>query len=662
MAAPTTRYRLDRLEAAAWRGVRDAVVVPLDQPLNIIFGPNGSGKSSLLTAIEWALFPRESVRLSDHHMGERRDWEIRHLHGSARPEVRLRLTGTGRGAAPLEIYRTARDVAPAPIRAQYADFTGLAFLHQETIRDFLVGTASARQAAFQRLLGAGWAQDLASAFESAARRLGAEDADERVARLERELHVRLLEARRQLEHFEFEASRAGLAPPWADAEKRAAAEVEALRRAAPPPVSGDAAARKTRLEARRDAWLAAREARDRDAAAAAQAGSPDAAEAVIRDRTAERDRLRAELHALGRHTALLRDALHHLRDHPSAGECPLCRQQVAAKALMDDVEARLGSTLGAEEAGLRTRIAEAEAAIVEADRRRADAGRLMNAAARSAAALERSRADLEAAYGRPMEAAEDPAALATRELARLEADLAREQQAAQAAQSRIVELDRATARASAARRAAEQERRVAKLAGLREAPEWTALLETQRKLAVRELMLQHAASAVKAHATNLAASNLERARKPIGYIFSKLTQRKDFPTVSIEPAEKFEVALAGPADSERAVAATGVLNLTDLNCLALAVTAGMAVAFPEAHDLDFLILDDPSQSMDAEVTARLAPILGQLAKKIQVVVATPDAALVEALRRQPVYKNIVTLEPRDPKDPRPSVRIRSLER
>lgn len=652
------RFRLKRLEATAWRGIRDAVTVPLDQPLNIISGPNGSGKSSLLTAIEWALFPRESLRISDHHIGERREWEVTHLYGSQRPQVKL-LLGTS-GKRELAVNRVWRDGAATPVRVTYDDFKGLVFLHQETLRDFLVGTAGARQSAFQRLLGAGWAQDLASAFERAAKSLDVDEADERVARLESQLHTRLLEARRQLGQLEFDASAAGLAPPWAAVEQKLASEVEAGRKAAAPPLAAEAAGRRARLDSRRAAWLSARELRDRDKAAAAEAGPIEAIDASLMALAAERNQLRDALRALDKHGALLRDVLGHLREHPDAAECPVCRQGIAAPSVIADLEARAGSSLRAEEADLRARLQTVEAAIAAADRKRAEIVRLADAAARAEASLARARTDLATAMGRPIEAAEDPGALAARELSRLEAEIMREQQAAGAAQARMAQLEKATSRLALARRVADQERRVAKLAALRQSPEWCALLESQRKLAVRELMLQHASAAVKAHATRLAAANLERARKPITYIYSKLTQRKDFPAVTIDPADKFEVALTGADEGK--VAATGILNLTDLNCLALAVTAGMAVAFPEAHDLDFLLLDDPSQGMDPQVTARLAPILGQLAKKLQIVVATPDAALVEALRSQPVYKNIITLEPRDAKASEPSVRIRGVER
>lgn len=131
---PAPRFRLVRLEAAHWRGIGDAVSIPLDQPLNIIYGPNGAGKSSLLTAIEWALFSREAQRITDHHIAERRGWETRYVHSREQPSVELELVSGGRKSSVLRAGRTP-STTPA-VQASYADFKGLVFLHQETLRDF----------------------------------------------------------------------------------------------------------------------------------------------------------------------------------------------------------------------------------------------------------------------------------------------------------------------------------------------------------------------------------------------------------------------------------------------------------------------------------------------------------------------------------------------
>src|SRR5207249_3777448 len=100
---------------------------------------------------------------------ERRDWAVKNVHGTAEPSVTLTLT---KGAEVIKIQQPAVVAKKVPIAAgpkscvhcAYGDFKALVFMHQETLRDFLVGPPSARERAFQRLLGVGWSQDLATAI------------------------------------------------------------------------------------------------------------------------------------------------------------------------------------------------------------------------------------------------------------------------------------------------------------------------------------------------------------------------------------------------------------------------------------------------------------------------------------------------------------------
>src|SRR5438093_13563821 len=83
----------------------------------------------------------------------------------------------------------------------------------------------------------------------------------------------------------------------------------------------------------------------------------------------------------------------------------------------------------------------------------------------------------------------------------------------------------------------------------------------------------------------------------------------------------------------------------------------MATTFSETHDLGFVILDDPSQGMDETVSRRLGEVISELSEKIQVVVATPDPNLLEALIRSPRQKNVIRLKPRDSNSGEPHVEV-----
>jgi exonuclease SbcC len=203
--------------------------------------------------------------------------------------------------------------------------------------------------------------------------------------------------------------------------------------------------------------------------------------------------------------------------------------------------------------------------------------------------------------------------------------------------------------------------RINHLDTIRETSEWRTLCEAQQDLSRREQLWKIMEEAMRTIAAEVARRNLIHAREPITQIFHKLTQRNDFPVVDIVPDKNFAIRVSSLAIEEPAYqAATAILNLTDLNALAIAVVGGMAISFPNVHDFGFLILDDPSQDMDPQVAARLGEVISDISEKIQVIVATPDPDLLEALKKSPRLKNVIRLKPRSTQEVEPRVQIESI--
>jgi DNA repair exonuclease SbcCD ATPase subunit len=72
-----------------FRGLGGEHTLDLDRDLTVLVGNNGSGKSSLLVAVEWCLFGSEAARKSDSGIAERGDWAL--AHDGARGDVRVTL-------------------------------------------------------------------------------------------------------------------------------------------------------------------------------------------------------------------------------------------------------------------------------------------------------------------------------------------------------------------------------------------------------------------------------------------------------------------------------------------------------------------------------------------------------------------------------------------
>jgi DNA repair exonuclease SbcCD ATPase subunit len=690
------RLRLKNLEISAFRGARDTVSLPLDRPLNVIFGPNGSGKSTILAAIEWALYPKQACTLGEHGIDERREWQIRHVHGKEQPSVKLVLA-----AGDKELIVTRRGVRPATqspgIRCGYQDFKSLVYVHQETIRDFLVGTPKPRQEIFQRLLGAGWAQDLKEALDQACCDLRRKEVDQAVESLERVLDARIHEARRQLEEAEQKAGQQGFRRPWERAAEqhieRVNEKVASLARGvdvpAPAPLSlepmrefsarlgpvlkqlraqGPASAheqrtrRKFDLETALTSYLQARQELDKRQAALDEArrrfGTEETMQAEL-DRIANsRAEVEAALSQLNGERELLRKALELLETQPPRTLCPVCGQPIRPEDVIEALRRKVEAALTEAEAELHgelRRLADQETQLKDARKKLAA---LADEARRAGDAVRAKLADLEKALGRALEPVEDPAAVAQAEIERTGRELAQLAEAVEQLDARILEIEQEGKKLEELAGLIGLEERVAKLEQLRTSQPWQQMLESQQALARREQGLKLASDALGKIAGAVARHNLERAGGTITEFYRRLTCRSDFPRVDIDPGKKYEVTVAGENASE---VVTAILNLTDLNSVAVAVITGLAVNFPEVHDLDFLILDDPSQGMDPEVARRLGALIGDIARKTQVVVATPDPDLLESLQGCTVLKRIVRLQPRDPDDVRPCIRVSQVE-
>lgn len=689
------RFRLDTLELSGFRGVREKLSVPLDKPLNVIAGPNGSGKSTLLTAIEWALFTKEATTLNDHHIDERRSWEVKHIHGDEPPSVTVTLRKNGEKVR-LEQRGLKPGKAKSAIQCTYGDFKSLAYVHQETLRDFLVGRPEPRQQMFQRLLGAGWAQDLAKALDQACKVLNCDEADKRAHLLDELVDAWMSGFRRQLEEAQTRAQQSGFKAPWEvtgcaqaenarrlidslctqvsipvptlpraepleDFSNRLAGTLQQVRQQGPAGRHADIAARRTRIEGSRSSYdTASQHARNCQKVlegARERLGTEEKIVAEINKHTDEKKLFELGLSALSRQREVIRKAIDYFEDEAEAKYCPVCLQEVQRDPLLIELRCRSETALTHEEQDLHARLREINELLKQLGKNHDELKQMSDQLARAVERQSGELSTLERTLGRPIREGEDPLAVADAEIQRLKAEIDIITKAVEEFHNRINQIESEAKKVDHVGDILRLQQRVSSLGKIRDTPDWRAMVDAQRALSQREQLLKHASVIAKRLAADVARGNLERAREPITNVYRRLTQRGDFPQVCIDPEKKYEIAVEGGKNPQPA---TAVLNLTDLNALAVAVVAGMATTFPEAHDLEFLILDDPSQGMDGETARRLGDIISDLSEKIQIVVATPDPDLLAALEGSPRQKNVLRLEPRDSTSVVPCVRMESI--
>ncbi len=96
----------------------------------------------------------------------------------------------------------------------------------------------------------------------------------------------------------------------------------------------------------------------------------------------------------------------------------------------------------------------------------------------------------------------------------------------------------------------------------------------------------------------------------------------------IDP-EDHDVYAVSDEDKEKLIT---FFNQGDMNCAALSIFLALGGSSARDSGAGFLILDDPSQSLDSEQKRKLAALIDRVAADRQVVLATMDEELLKALQ------------------------------
>jgi len=163
--------------------------------------------------------------------------------------------------------------------------------------------------------------------------------------------------------------------------------------------------------------------------------------------------------------------------------------------------------------------------------------------------------------------------------------------------------------------------------------ELNALLSLQESL---EVVAQSINSVAKARAVEA----LRLARDGISSYYKSLCNHPYFDGIRIDVQDKslrgiqknsYSVQTFSTPDGKRTLASSR-LSAAQMNCVALSVY--LALAGTLTHNLGFVVLDDPSQSLDDDHKAALARILRRMVPGTQLVIATQDRDLHGLLQKE----------------------------
>lgn len=191
--------------------------------------------------------------------------------------------------------------------------------------------------------------------------------------------------------------------------------------------------------------------------------------------------------------------------------------------------------------------------------------------------------------------------------------------------------------------------RVEQILGVLEARERLVRLEQKYPTAVKEkealqraigklnelkLGLQDIYQAATEHQRSVVGGALTTLQPVINACYSRIMGHPEYAELQIEPEEekkgiyRYWIAARNPAGTHSTYVITR-FSTSQRNVAAVAIFLAMADYLP--HNLDVLMIDDPTQSMDPEHRQAMAQFLAEKAKERQVVIATEDPAFAEMI-------------------------------
>lgn len=130
-----------------------------------------------------------------------------------------------------------------------------------------------------------------------------------------------------------------------------------------------------------------------------------------------------------------------------------------------------------------------------------------------------------------------------------------------------------------------------------------------------------------------AEEKIALARSAIDYYFRKITNNPAFQKLNIKVEEDKKTGgnfyIFEDQDGKKPVP---ILSQGDLNSLALSIFLGLGKTAGDSHPLGFILMDDPSQSLDAQQKTRLVEILNELSDIKNITVSTMDTELQQFLK------------------------------
>ncbi len=241
------------------------------------------------------------------------------------------------------------------------------------------------------------------------------------------------------------------------------------------------------------------------------------------------------------------------------------------------------------------------------------------------------RSEAGALLGCEIRAEDEPLPLLNAEVERIEGRLQKLSTAIQEKQTRLSDIEKDLDKVKVIHEILHLEDKKKILEQIQQSPEYEELEKLRDRAAELVDDLESIRAAISEVMNEEARDKLADAETAIDCYFRRLTKHPAVSAINLKVetdtrTQRNDYAITDQDDKDL----TPILSQGDLNALALAIFLGLA-ASTDSGAFGFVLMDDPSQSLDSEHKKQLVQVLNEVASQKQLVISTMDREFRDCL-------------------------------
>jgi len=697
------RWILKEITIKGFRGFIKPKTFLTSEPFILFDGPQSSGKSSTLVAIEWGLFGKEIAKKAI-GIDERKGWKVRNINSDeaqvemvlqkGQDKLKIVRSDKKRRGSPHFYFELngIRDTDERELRAilgiQPKDYFSSIHLHQEIIRDLLTEEPRNRRDSLDRLLGLSELRNIIEGIKSAKISETLKDVDNSFRLIENNLNAIRISKRTNIQKEKEIGIQKGLTPN--DFSETGAKQMcEALKDAlinfaneagltiSDLPLactideqqifssSAKQSLRKLRDEQpdlKRQNELLEKQIQlqklqqtykevlyefqsfqqERKRIHETEGDQEKMHARISKELNPKLDDAKDRRNVVDKRAGTIEEAIKYfeaLKTPIEKQSCPVCDKLIDDVAHLQMHLKELRANLDKDLAPIREEIEKYELEIKRLEdliKTLNDLDKKINS---KTELLIKHKSDIETPLGYKIKETEDPIVVVRKKLEKIQEELGKLESAVKESNQKLNAIEDNISKLEQILRVLALETEIDNLVRITETDEYKEVENCKFEL---EKFAEHANLISQAIGTILHASaktKLGAAKDSIASIFKNLVNRLDFSELEIDP-DSFEILAV--KDSEK-IPALSIFNQGDLNCAGLSIFLGLGTTQDLLHNLGFIILDDPSQSLDSSHEENLIGVLNSIPNDKQILISTSESdfshlILTNVVRKKKCYR------------------------